>query len=143
MYQISKIVNSADFLIILSAFCWAIYTILGRKLLEKYDPFTLTTYVFVIGTLLFLPFVYNKIDINFSWKEIIIILYLALLCSVLAYVGWYKAISKIGASSAAIYLNLIPLFAMFLSYFILNERLTLFIIVGSLLIIYGIYLAER
>jgi len=130
-----------DSLIILSAICWAIYSIVGKKMLKKYDAFTLTTYAFIIGTLLFIPFVYKDISsIKITIKEWIIILYLALLCSVFAYIAWYDALAKIDATKVAIFLNLIPLFAMLLAHLILNERITFFILIGAAFIIYGIYL---
>ena len=130
-----------DALIILSAICWAIYSIVGKKLLKKYEPIVLTTYAFIIGTLLFIPFVYKDIEsIKITMKEWLIILYLALLCSVFAYIAWYDALAKIEATKVAIFLNLIPLFAMLLSYVILREKITFFILIGAILIIYGIYL---
>ena len=48
-------------LVLLSAFCWAIYSIVGKRLLAKYDPFTITLYAFVLGTLFFLPVVLPNI----------------------------------------------------------------------------------
>ena len=71
--------------IILSAFCWAIYSIVGKRLLDKYDPFTVTTYAFVLGTIFFLPVVLPDItDVikGVSFNGWMAILYLALICSV-------------------------------------------------------------
>ncbi len=132
-------------LVLLSAFCWAIYSIVGKRLLAKYDPFTITLYAFVLGTLFFLPVVLPniftvvpKISFN-SWMAV---LYLAVLCSVFGYVAWYYALSKIEASKAAVFLNLIPLFAITMSFFITNEVPTVLFLIGAILIIYGIYLAQ-
>lgn len=48
-------------LVMLSAFCWAVYSIVGKRLLAQYDPFTVTTYAFILGTLFFLPVVLSDI----------------------------------------------------------------------------------
>ena len=132
-----------DLLVLLSALCWGIYSVAGKKLLEKYDAITITSYAFVFGTLLFIPFLYGE-----EWKSIsingwIITLYLSLLCSVFAYVAWYNALAEMEATNVAIFLNLIPLFAIILSYVILNEKITLMTLAGAALIIYGIYMTEK
>jgi drug/metabolite transporter (DMT)-like permease len=131
--------------IILSAFCWAIYSIVGKRLLDKYDPFTVTTYAFVLGTIFFLPVVLPDItdviqDVSFNgWMAI---LYLALICSVFGYVAWYYALSRIEAGRAAVFLNLIPLFTIVISFFT-GEIPTFIFLIGAILIIYGVYQTQK
>jgi drug/metabolite transporter (DMT)-like permease len=140
-----KIFLIGSILIILSAICWAIYSIIGKKLMEKYNSLLVITYAFIIGTLCFLPFIGNSIiieirNVNFSgWLYII---YLSIICSVFGYIGWYYAIDKIEASKSAVYLNFIPLFAIILSFFY-GEKITIFFILGAILIIYGVYLTQK
>ncbi|HHH78040.1 MAG TPA: DMT family transporter [Thermoplasmatales archaeon] len=130
--------------IILSAVCWAVYSVVGKKILERYDALTVTTYVFILGTLFLVPFLEKGAFVTgISIGGWAIIFYLALLCSVFGYVAWYDALSGADATRVAIFLNLIPLFAMFLSYIVLGERITPFLAAGAILIIYGIYLTER
>ena len=131
--------------IILSAFCWAIYSIVGKKLLNKYDPFTVTTYAFVLGTIFFLPVVLPDItDViqGVSLNGWMAILYLALICSVFGYVAWYYALSRIEAGRAAVFLNLIPLFTIVISFFT-GEIPTFIFLIGAILIIYGVYQAQK
>ena len=132
-------------LIVLSALCWAIYSIVGKSLLDEYDPFTVTTYAFVLGTIFFLPLVLpditnviQTISVN-GWM---VILYLALICSVFGYVAWYYALSKSEAGKAAVFLNLIPLFTIVISFFT-GEKPTLLFLIGAILIIYGVYLTQK
>ena len=131
--------------IILSAFCWAIYSIVGKRLLDKYDPFTVTTYAFVLGTIFFLPVVLPDItDViqGVSFNGWMAILYLALICSVFGYVAWYYALSRIEAGRAAVFLNLIPLFTIVISFFT-GEIPTFIFLIGAILIIYGVYLTQK
>jgi len=131
--------------IILSAFCWAIYSIVGKRLLGKYDPFTVTTYAFVLGTIFFLPVVLPDItDViqGVSFNGWMAILYLALICSVFGYVAWYYALSRIEAGRAAVFLNLIPLFTIVISFFT-GEIPTFIFLIGAILIIYGVYLTQK
>lgn len=132
-------------LVLLSAFCWAVYSVVGKKLLDKYDAFSVTTYAFVLGTIFFLPVVFphilNVVQ-NISFKGWMAILYLALLCSVFGYVAWYYALSKTEAGKTAVYLSLIPLFTITLAFFI-DEIPTILFLVGAILIIWGIYWAQK
>ncbi len=133
--------NVGDILILLSALSWAVYSIVGKKLLREYDAITITTYAFIMGTMFFIPFLHFSIKISLkSWA---CILYLSILCSVFGYIVWYKALEKMDASKVAIYLNLIPLFSIILAFFILNEKITSSIIIGAILIMIGIYLTEK
>ena len=133
-------------LVLLSAFCWALYSIVGKRLLARYDPFTVTTYAFVLGTVMFLPFVYtDAINViqNVSFDGWMAVLYLAVFCSVFGYVAWYYVLSKVDAGKAAVFLNFIPLFTIMLSLLLINEVPNLVFLVGAGLIIFGVYLAQR
>lgn len=131
-------------LMISSGFCWAIYTIVGKRLLEKYDSLTVVTYSFILGVLFYLPFISNGFIgslPNISFNSWIAILYLSVACAVFGYLGWYYALEKIEASKAAVFLTFIPLFAILLSFFY-GESLTIFFIIGAFLIMSGVYLTE-
>ena len=131
--------------VLLSAFCWAIYSIFGKRLLKKYDTFTIATYAFILGTIFYIPLVFQNIANvvqNISFNGWLAIFYLAILCSVFGYVAWYYALSKVEAARAAVFLNFIPLFAISLSFFI-GEIPTVLFLIGAILIIYGVYLTQR
>jgi drug/metabolite transporter (DMT)-like permease len=131
-------------LVLSSAFCWALYTLVGKRLLEMYDPFVITTYAFVLGTVLYLPFVVDitPVLVHISLNGWLAILYLALTCSIFGYLGWYYALQRIDASKAAVFLNFIPLFTILMS-IMLGQQLTWFFFLGALLIIYGVYITQR
>lgn len=131
--------------VIFSALCWAIYSIIGKKIMKKYDPLLVITYIFIMGTLFFVPFIginiiseISNINLN-DWLNLI---YLSVVCSVFGYIGWYFALEKTEASKSAVYLNFIPLFAIILSFFY-GEKITIFFIIGAILIMYGVYLTQK
>jgi drug/metabolite transporter (DMT)-like permease len=132
-------------LMLLSAFCWALYSFVGKRLLKTYDEFVITTYAFGFGTLLYIPFVIlhlgpvlQRTSLN-GWLAV---LYLALTCSLFGYLGWYYALKNIDASKAAVFLNFIPLFTILMSFF-LGTSLTWFFLLGATLIIYGVYITQQ
>jgi drug/metabolite transporter (DMT)-like permease len=62
--------------------------------------------------------------------------------SLICYWLWNIVLEKIGAIRSTNYLYINPIVAMIASYFILDERITALAIVGTLLILVGVYLAE-
>lgn len=135
-----------DLLMILDGLLWAIYTLAGKKLLEKYSSETLTAYAFIAGTALLLPFAVIEglaNPVNFSPTVWISILFLALLCSVFGYVAWYSALKVMEATKVAVFVYLIPFFTAIMAYFILGEEFGFSTITGGVLIILGVYLVER
>ena len=132
-------------LMLLSAFCWALYSFVGKRLLKTYDEFVITTYAFGLGTLFYIPFVVSHLDLVLQQTSLngwLSVLYLALICSLFGYLGWYYALKHIDASKAAVFLNLIPLFTIVMSFF-LGTSLTWFFLLGAALIIYGVYLTQE
>jgi len=131
--------------ILLSALCWAIYSIVGKRLLASYDSFTVTTYAFIIGTLVYVPLVTQKIDGLFFSTSLSVWLgigYLSIVCTIFGYLGWYHVLKYIDASKAAVYLNFIPVFTIVISLFLGVFPSALFIL-GAILIIYGVYVTQK
>jgi len=132
-------------LILLSAFCWALYSFVGKRLLKTYDEFVITSYAFGFGTLFYIPFVVlhlGQVLQQTSLNGWLAVLYLALTCSLFGYLGWYYALKNIDASKAAVFLNLIPFFTILMSFF-LGASLTWFFLLGAALILYGVYITQR
>ena len=132
-------------LMLLSAFCWALYSFVGKRLLKTYDEFVITTYAFGFGTLFYIPFVVLHLGPVLQQTSLngwLAVLYLALTCSLFGYLGWYYALKHVDASKAAVFLNFIPLFTILMSFF-LGTSLTWFFLLGAALIIYGVYLTQR
>ncbi len=144
------IVFDASFLggclfIILSAVCWAVYSIVGKYMLATDDSLVMTANAFLLGSIFFLPFVFSDIGhivSNLTFTGILAVLYLGLFCSVFAYIAWYYALSKSEAAESAVFLNLIPLFTILLSFFI-GEYPTFLFLIGAILIIGGVVLVQK
>ena len=132
--------------ILLSAFFWAVYSIIGKRLLKTYGAIEVTTYAFILGIIFYIPVVISdifesvqKIPLN-GWMSIF---YLGVVCSVFGYVAWYYALKNTEASKAAVYLTLIPMFTIILSFVFLNEIPAPFFLVGAILIMVGVYQTQK
>jgi drug/metabolite transporter (DMT)-like permease len=136
---------AGNLLVVGSAFCWAVYSVAGKHVIERSDPLAVNGVVFFLGTVLFLPFVYDELCcVHLTVTHVAVITYLALACSIFAYVAWYDALSRTEASKVAIFLNLIPLFTFVLAgIFDVAEEVSPSLVAGAALILAGVYLSER
>lgn len=73
-----------------------------------------------------------------SFDAIASIFGLGIICTVVAYFLYYKAIRMAGPTYASFSVLLLPVFAMFLGHFILHEHLTNNIYIGTALILSGV-----
>ena len=125
--------------------CAAGYTIVAKHLSSKYSALFITASQAFIGAIIFLPFFLYEYNINgfhTSFNSILWILYLGIIVTLGGYGLYNLALSKIEASRAAIFINLIPIFSVTLAYAILNERLTTLQLFASLLIIIGVIISQ-
>ena len=73
---------------------------------------------------------------------IIGISYMAIFSGILAYIFFQKGLKNLKASESAIFYYLQPLFGIPISIAFLQEKVSLLFVIGSIIIILGIYLAE-
>lgn len=135
-----------DVLMVFDGFLWAVYTVLGKSMLEKYNPESLTAYAFAIGSTLLFPLaIYESLanPLYFSITAWISLLYLAVLCSVFAYLAWYSALTVMDATKVGVFIYVIPFFTAVMAHLVLGEDIGIFTILGGILTILGIYLVER
>lgn len=135
-----------DLMIIACAFLWATYSILGKKISGRYHPLTVLNWTFILGAIGLVPFYLltphaDLASIPLSaWASI---LFLAIFCSIIAYLIYNIALEHMDASQVAIFIYLVPLATIVLAWLILGDSLTLASGIGGLLVLAGMYIAER
>ena len=125
--------------------CAAGYTIVAKHLSSKFSALYITASQAFLGALFFLPFFLYEIQkhsLNISIVSILLILYLGIIVTVGGYGLYNFALTKIDASKAAVFINLIPIFVVVLGYFILNEKLTMLQIFAAFLIVVGVAISQ-
>lgn len=86
-----------------------------KTLSDRYPPSVIVMYQFLIGSILMFPtFLSNGIvdfnpEVYLSWTVFRPILFLAVLCSSLAFSLWAYAIKQLGVTRACIFLSMIPI----------------------------------
>jgi drug/metabolite transporter (DMT)-like permease len=137
-----------DVLVSLSALSWAFYTILLKRLGNRYPTLFITRKVFFYGILTLLPlFLHTPPEINFEVLKTPVVLgsllYLGIIASLGCFFLWNTAVKKLGAVRTGNYIYLSPLVTMVASVLIMSEIITISALTGTVLILAGVALAER
>ena len=113
-----------NFLEFLAMLCAAFYTVTVRYLSDRYSALFITAIQVFIGTVFFIPlFLYEYINIglNMTVESFLWVAYLGVVVTLGGYGLYNYALTKIEASKASIFIYLIPVFTLFLAYFMLNK----------------------
>lgn len=142
---VSLSLNVGDIIMLGNPICFALYTVLTKRLVDRYSPLFLGAYANLVAVMLFVPFVIYELTtlqsgINISAADVGAFAYLGLLASSIGILWWNKGIERVGASRAGIFMNGIPITAMLLSAVLLGEKITLAQIIGATMVITGVYL---
>lgn len=125
-----------------SVLCWVLYTLLTKSLFESYSGLFIVTYQTIFATIVLVPFaMFEGIKLsNINGVVLINILYLGIISSALAYYLYTIGMQNLGISKSSFYVNLIPIITILASSIILKEKITLNIIIGTVLILLSVYL---
>ena len=136
-----------DFFIILTGLCFALFTVFGKEVTERYSTITMNTYAYVGGAVALLPLTLWEATrhplAHISAGAWLAAIYMALFPSVIAYLIYYHALAHMTASRVSAFSYLQPVCASIMGVVILGERLGAPVIGGGLVILAGVYLAER
>ncbi|MGP4069639.1 DMT family transporter [Halobacillus sp. B29] len=134
------------FLMILSTFNWAVYSVLLKKLAIPLPSIVITFYMSMCGFLLTLPFLIRNqgfgqlVDLEvYYWGHL---LFLGVFVSALAYWYWAKALEIMEASQVSVFLYLEPLATLIAAVLLLKENFSWLSITGGWLIIFGVLLVQ-
>ena len=136
-----------DLLMLLACFFFACYTLLVRKKPEELEPKVFLYSVFVIGTLILLPFYLwentylEKVVIDS--KTLLIISYVGIFASLVSFYLWNEAIGLIGTSKTAVIYYLIPIFSGILAYFFLGQSIEFIQIISMAIIVLGLLITNK
>lgn len=127
-----------------AAISWALYTLLGKGIVRRYGGLLTTTGAILWGTLLLTVVVgLAPLPTRFPPYAVLLMLYLGLLPSALAFALWYRALALVDAGLLAPTQYLAPPATVLLAWFLLGERVDVAFVVGLVLIFSGIGLASR
>ncbi len=150
LLHVNSDANSKDqiigsIILIATGVVWAFYNFTTQKMVNKYPAITLSFYQTVAGTIFFIPlaFVERK-----QWQvptetSLLTLVYLGVLCSVIAFLLYNFGLRKLSSSSAVSLMNLVPIFSVIFSVLILHETVSSQQLIGGVIIIAGVMLSIK
>ena len=133
-----------NFFEFLAMLCAMVYTLTLKYLSTRYSAFLLTAMQSFVGALFFLPVAAwsAPFPATISLAGLAAVVYLGLVVTVGAYGLYNFALSRLPASQASAFINLIPLFTLLLAVLLLGESLTIHQLLGCGLVFAGVALSQ-
>jgi len=134
-------------LLILAVFSAVGYNLTLNRLVGSYNPVFIVTIQNALGALLFLPvFLFSDlrsfIDTPLNFSAFVPVIELAVFASCGAFILFAFSVRNMGITRANVFTNFIPVFTAIFSFIILEEKLSLQNIIGMLIVIAGVYMAQ-
>ena len=125
---------------------WAAYSLIGRAVLKTLPPLAAVCYSSIIGTLLLCrPALHEGLIQqlpSLSLRDWANLLYLGVCGTALGFSWYYSGIKKLGAMRAGVFINLVPFFALLLSWLLLAETINPVVVGGGILVLTGVALTN-
>jgi drug/metabolite transporter (DMT)-like permease len=139
--------STGDWLILVSAHTWALYTVVTRDVVRRRDPLAVTFVILLVAGAFAAIVFAMKGDLarvqSLSGRGIAALLYLAIGGMALGQWGWQEGVARLGAARAGLYLYVEPLATLALAVPLLGEPFGASTAIGGALVLAGVYLGQR
>ena len=136
-----------------AALCWGFYSMLMIPANLKYDTAFVTRKVFIYGLLAMIPYYLWKPEeatiftssalFSLDLSVYLNLLFLGCVASMLCFLAWNWVLKKLGAVVATNYVYFNPVTTILFAWAILSEQITIYFLLGTALILIGMYLADK
>ena len=145
---ILKLSPLGDVLAFCACICWALYSLVIKKLSDRYTNMLITRKIFGYGLLTMLPWLAVRgvnVDALLSGGAVVWgnVVFLGCVASMLCFLGWNWCLGKMGTVRATNLLYLNPVVAICTSAFVLGEHVTWIALLGACLILAGLLCVDK
>jgi drug/metabolite transporter (DMT)-like permease len=138
---------AGDMTLLVGTAVFAYYTILLKKIADRYDTLTLNAVIFCFGAAFMIPYSFRAAA-RVPWRSLSAedwqaMAFIVVCGSVLAYLIYAFALTELTATRVAAFAYLQPVIAAALGVWLLGESLTARVVGGGAAILLGVYLTER
>ncbi|MCG8579598.1 MAG: DMT family transporter [Bacteroidales bacterium] len=123
------------------------YSVVLKKIPKGYNAVSIITYQNAIGIFFFLPLFLtydypNLGDIDIKTEAVVAVIFLAVFASSLAFIFFTYGMRIIGITKANVFVNMIPVFTAVIAWWVLDEVLTLQMLIGICIVISGVFVSQ-
>ena len=139
-------VGFGEWLLLGTALSWTAYTLINRGITARFSPLAMTFGGCLAGwVMLTICALVEGSLFDFSaatWRAPTSIAFLGLFGTAVAFTWYSEAISHVGSTKAAAFINLVPVFAVLLGALLLDERLGAGVLAGGAAVIGGVLITH-
>ena len=135
--------NRGDAMMLLATLAYAVYSTLLKKWQLRLPALQLLYLQVLVAIIVLLPLFVLSPKVGLGLGNIGLVLYACLLASMVAPLAWMQAVSRLGPSRTTLFFNLLPLITALIAAAVLHEQLAPYHLVGGLLTLGGVIMAER
>lgn len=137
-----------DMLAFGACLCWAVYSLLMKSVTERYSTLFITRKVFFYGLLTILPYYalfpgFPSLEVIFSSEVLWNLLFLGVVASMGCFLIWNWVIRQLGAVIATNWVYFNPITTILFAWWLLHEQITPWFLLGTVLILMGMYFCDR
>jgi len=138
--------TSGDIWMFTAVVSWCLYSVLLKKIDNSISQLASLQVMVILGLLFIFPLYivenYNTSFLPTQKIDFVIIIYVAIFASIIAFFSWNKGVSIIGPNRSSLFLHLIPVFSSIWAVSFLNEKFSFFHFIGIIFILSGIILSN-
>ena len=138
--------TSGDVWMFTAVVSWCLYSVLLKKIDNSISQLASLQVMVILGLLFIFPLYiienYNTSFLPTQKIDFVIIVYVAIFASIIAFFSWNKGVSIIGPNRSSLFLHLIPVFSSIWAVSFLNEKFSFFHLIGIIFILSGIILSN-
>jgi len=131
---------------LVASICWAFGTLYTKQQAREFDPyFSIGLQMLISGILLYAVSTVSGMNIpvgQIPMNSWIAIVYLVIFGSVISFMAYLYALQNLPTAQVSIYAYINPVVAVLFGSLLFGEKLTVFIGVGGLITLYGVYLVN-
>jgi drug/metabolite transporter (DMT)-like permease len=136
-----------NFLVFINAVSYALYLIIVKKLMDKYNAFTFVKWIYAFGLLMVIPFGWSEYR-EIQWQTIPPMIlweigFVVVFTTFLTYLFNLVSMRELKPTTVAVFIYLQPLFATGFAMGLGKDHLTWVKIVSAVLIFMGVYLVTK
>lgn len=134
-----------DFLVLCSVFPEALFTVIAKWYKKDISNYSMSLIINVFNVFLFLPIAIGSLKYlspTISTMDIGLVLLYGILGGAVYFLCWYRGLEGVTASVAAIFTAVMPLSTVALGYLFLQEKLTIYDVIGGTLVILSIFIGS-
>ena len=134
--------------LIASSLAWVGHEIFSKKALKHHHFTVVVFYTTAIGAIVFMPLALMELFTKPNWysnistQGLLGLLYGIIFASFLGYTSWQKGLATTTATLASFVFYLLPITGIIFSIILLHESFSPLLIIGTLLVLAGVVLAE-